>query len=334
MNKILNLVIILCLSSHLLYAVETETNLPEKSLSDTNRIIAKVNDHPIYFDEVESRIDNFEKKFQEINPEMKLPEDKRQKMRQEFLDRMIREKIQELAAETKQITVEESEIDERIRQLQVLFGEGEKAEERFLSGISDMQEFRKNIAKQIRIDKYMDTLLKEPEISDEEISAYYNDNIDRLKEEEMVEIQQLTWRLPPREDASYAEKLAEATAQAEEVVREAQSGRDFTELVKTYSNDPKVAENDGIIGWVRKKQLIEQMEKVVFGLAVGEVSQPIQTELGVIVVKALNKKEARTPALEDVRDNIKDGLIRTKQGQSREKIYQDLKSQAKIEILL
>lgn len=334
MNKILTVVMMMCLVSGLLYAAETETNQPEKPLSDPNRIIAKVNDHPIYFHEVESRIDNFEKKFQEINPEMKLPEDKRQKMRQEFLDRMIREKIQELAAEAKKFTVEEAEIDERIRQLQKLFGEGEKAEERFLSGITDMKEFRKNIAKQIRIDKYMDSLLKEPVISDEEISAYYNDNLDRLKEEEMVEIQQVTWRLPPREDGSFAEKLAEATAQAEEVTREAQSGRDFTELVKTYSTDPKVSENDGIVGWVKKKQLIEPLEKVVFNLTVGEVSQPVQTDLGIFVVKALNKKEARTPTLDEMRETIKDGLIRTKQGQSREKIYQDLKSQAKIEILL
>ncbi|MGB3976399.1 MAG: peptidylprolyl isomerase [bacterium] len=334
MNKILTVVMMMCLVSGLLYAAETETNQPEKPLSDPNRIIAKVNDHPIYFHEVESRIDNFEKKFQEINPEMKLPEDKRQKMRQEFLDRMIREKIQELAAEAKKFTVEEAEIDERIRQLQKLFGEGEKAEERFLSGITDMKEFRKNIAKQIRIDKYMDSLLKEPVISDEEISAYYNDNLDRLKEEEMVEIQQVTWRLPPREDGSFVEKLAEATAQAEEVTREAQSGRDFTELVKIYSTDPKVSENDGIVGWVKKKQLIEPLEKVVFNLTVGEVSQPVQTDLGIFVVKALNKKEARTPTLDEMRETIKDGLIRTKQGQSREKIYQDLKSQAKIEILL
>lgn len=103
--------------------------------------------------------------------------------------------------------MEEAEIDERIRQLQKLFGEGEKAEERFLSGITDIKEFQKKYHKQIRIDKYMDSLLKEPVISDEEISAYYNDNLDRLKEEEMVEIQQVTWRLPPAPTAVLLKNL-------------------------------------------------------------------------------------------------------------------------------
>lgn len=81
--------------------------------------------------------------------------------------------------------------------------------------------------------------------------------------------------------------------------------------------------------------MIEPLEKVVFNLTVGEVSQTRANKpLGIFVVKALNKKEARTPTLDEMRETIKDGLIRTKQGQSREKIYQDLKSQAKIEILL
>jgi parvulin-like peptidyl-prolyl isomerase len=312
-----------------------ETGKPGNNpISDPNRIIAKVNGHPIYFRDVEKRIDNFEKKFQEINPEMKLPEDKRMKMRQDFLDRMIREKILELAAESNEFSVEEAEIDERISQLQKLFGDDEKASERFLGGITDMQDFRKNVAKQIRIDKFMDSLIENPDITDSDVTKFYQDNIERFKEEEAVEIQQISWRLPPREDSEYVEKLARATAQAEEVMREAQSGRDFTELVRTFSEDPKVSENDGVVGWVQKKQLIQPLEDVVFQLAIGEVSQPIQTDLGIYVIKALDKRETRTRSLDEVRDSIREGLIRTNQGQSREKIYQDLRDQATIEVFL
>ncbi len=66
---------------------------------DPNHVVAKINGQPIYFHEVEKRVDNFEKKFQEVNPAMKLPEDKRVKMRQDFLDRMVRERILEQAAD-------------------------------------------------------------------------------------------------------------------------------------------------------------------------------------------------------------------------------------------
>ena len=85
---------------------------------DPNRVVARINGESIYFHEVEKRVDNFEKKFQEVNPAMKLPEEKRIKMRQDFLDRMVREKIMEQAARKGNFSVSDAEIDERINQLQ------------------------------------------------------------------------------------------------------------------------------------------------------------------------------------------------------------------------
>ncbi len=230
----------------------------------------------------------------------------------------------------------DAEIDERINQLQKIFGEGEEARTRFLSGISDMADFRNNIAKQIRIDKYLETVQKDQiqEVTEAEISEFYNKDLERFKKQESVEIQQISWRLPPKEDASYAEKLATATAAAEAVMKESQSGKDFTELVKAHSEDAKAAENGGKVGSVERKQLNKQLEDVVFSLAVGEISKPVTTDTGIYVIKALSRQEAKTLSLEEVRETIREGLIRNKQGQSREKIYQDLKAAASVEILL
>ena len=314
--------------------VVTETSVT--GTHDPNRIVARINNQPIYFHEVEQRVDNFEKKFQEVNPAMKLPEDKRVKMRVDFLDRMVRERIMEQAAEKGNFTVTEAEIDERITQLQKIFGEGEEAKKRFLGGITDMQDFRNNIAKQIKIDKYIEHAQKDQkiEVGDQEINEYYSQNIDRFKKEESVDIQQILWRLPPKEDPTYADKLSSSMAQAEAVMKEAQSGKDFSELVKAYSQDPKMAEKEGKIGWVERKQLIQQLEDAVFSLAVGEVSRPVQTELGVFLIKALGRQDARTLPLEEVRESVRDGLLRNKQGKSREDFYQELKKKAVVEILL
>ncbi|MBN1880145.1 peptidylprolyl isomerase [bacterium] len=303
---------------------------------DPNRIVAKINGQPIYFHEVEKRVDNFEKKFQEVNPAMKLPEEKRISMRKDFLDRMVRERIMEQAAESGHFTVTDEEINERINQLQKIFGEGEEAKARFLSGITDMNDFRNNIAKQIRIDKYIESIQKNltVDITDQEISDFYSQNADRFKKEESVDIQQIVWRLPPKEDAGYQEKLTGSLAKAESLMKEAQSGRDFSELVKAFSEDQKMAEKEGKVGWVERKQLIKPLEDAVFNLSVGEVSKPIQTDLGIFVIKALGKEESRIIPLEEVREKIREGLLRNKVGQSREKIYEDLKTKASIEILL
>lgn len=318
-------------------APQHETQMvPPADAQQNQRVVARIDGHPIYFHEVEKRVDNFEKKFQEVNPLMKLPEDKRIQIRQDMLDRMVKEKIMELAAATGHYPVTDAEIDERINQLQTLFGEGEEARQRFLGGISDMAEFRDNIARQVRIDKYIEAVQKNQvfDVADAEVRAYYDTNIDKFNREETVRISQINWRLPPVEDPVYAEKLKTAMDKAEAAMKEAQSGTDFSELAKKYSEDPKAAETGGDMGFVRRKQLVEPLEKVVFALAPGEVSSPVTTQFGVFLLKAIEKTEPRVLSFDEVKQDIRDGLLRTKKGKSRDQIYQDLKNKTKVEVLL
>jgi len=315
-------------------AVEETKDTGKQQKED--KVVARIDGMPIYLSEVEKRVDNFEKKFQEVNPAMKLPEDKRVKMRKDFLDRMVKEKILELAASKKNYKVTDADIDERIAQLQKIFGEGEKARERFLGGISDMAEFRSNISRQIKIDKYIEERQKstEMEVSDEEVKSYYDKNSDKFKQDESVNLRQITWRLPPEEDSEYAAKLKTAMEEAKTAMEKAQSGVKFSELVKKYSEDKKTVEKGGDIGFIQRKQLVKPLEEAAFALAVGEVSKPIKTQFGVYLLKAIGKKDAKVLSFDEAKDRIKSGLKRKKQGKSRDQIYQDLKNNTKVEVLL
>ncbi|HPQ39789.1 MAG TPA: peptidylprolyl isomerase [bacterium] len=336
MRKAVILSLLMAMVLPVVLAADSPETAPKKDGTSDDRVVARIDGHPIYFSEVERRVDNFEKKFQEVNPQMKLPEDKRVKMRQDMLDRMVKEKILELAAAKGNYTVTDAEIDERITQLQKLFGEGEAARERFLSGITDMDDFRKNIAKQIKIDKYIDDVQNTQtfEVSDQEIRKYYDENADKFKRDESVRISQITWRLPPEEDPEYAGTLKKAMEEAEVAMKSAQSGADFAELVKKYSDDKKTLEKGGDIGVISRKQLVEPLEEAAFSLAVGEVSKPVKTQFGIYLLKVTEKNEARQFTFDEVREDIRNGLIRNKKGASREQIYEDLRNKAKVEVLL
>ncbi|MCD4654056.1 peptidylprolyl isomerase [bacterium] len=338
MRKLVLLIVLsIALIGTVVSAVDDKAGeVKETAKQGEKKIVAMINGTPIYFSEVEKRIDNFEKKFQEVNPAMKLPEEKRIKMRQDFLDRMVREKILELAAEKEKYTVSDAEIDDRINQLQKIFGDGEQAKQRFLGGISDMDDFRKNISKQIKIDKYIETQQKltEIKVSDSEVRDYYDKNLDKFNQDEAIRISQITWRLPPEEDPEYAEKLKLAQVGASKAMQEAQSGVDFAELAKKYSQDKKTVEKGGDIGFIKRKQMVEPLENAAFALAVGEVSKPIKTQFGVYLLKATEKKDAKLMSFDEVKETVKTGLMRKKQGKSREQIYQDLRNKSKIEILL
>jgi len=90
-----------------------------------------------------------------------LPEERRAQMRKQFLERIIKDKILENAASEMKIEVKDAEVDERIEQLQKIFGEGEDAKQKFLGGIKDMDEFRGNIVRQIKIDRFMELQMKD-----------------------------------------------------------------------------------------------------------------------------------------------------------------------------
>ncbi len=323
-------------------SVPLTTTTPDKPIATEppkpfeDRVIARIDGESIMLSEVEKSVDRFEAKFQEINPQMKLGEDKRVKMRKEQLDRLIKDKILEKAAAQKKYAVTDAEIDERINQLQKLFGPGDDARQKFLGGIKDMNEFRSNIARQIKIDRYMDEAAKEDAItvSDAEIESYYKANPDKFKEEESVHVRQILWRLPPVESPDYQGKRKSAFEKADEVIKSVSSGGDFGELAKKMNEDKTSAENGGDLGWISRKKMVKAFEDAAFSLKPGEISKPVETNFGIHLIQLIERKDARSKSLEESKAGIREFLERQKKGNLKEQLYNNLKSKAKIEILL
>lgn len=311
----------------------TQSSQEEKPFEE--RVIAKIDGEPIMASEVEERIDGFTGKFKEINPEMKFPEDRLAKMRKEFLDRIIKDKILEKAASKADIKVTDADIDERIEQFQKIFGQGEEAKKRFLGGITDMSKFRQQVEKQIRIDRFLDKqMAAKVEVTDTEIQEYYKSNPDLFKAEEEVKARHILWKLPSKDAPDFEQKKIDSLKQAEATAKELKAGADFVELVKKYSQDEATAAQGGDLGWVQKGRMVKPFEDVAFGLKLNEISDPVETNFGIHLIQVLEKKESRTLPFDEVKDKVKNSLEGKKKQALRESIYNDLKEDAKIEINL
>ena len=111
------------------------------------------------------------------------------------------------------------------------------------------------------------------------------------------------------------------------------SGVDFTELVKEYSIDDETKKEGGELGWFATEKLTPEFKAAIYGLDVGEISEPTESEFGIHLLKVLDRQEARPMTLKDDYDRIKDFARRNKSDQVlldfldevRQKVYVDLR---------
>jgi peptidyl-prolyl cis-trans isomerase D len=76
---------------------------------------------------------------------------------------------------------------------------------------------------------------------------------------------------------------------ARQLVKEAQGGKDFAELARTYSKDAASAQRGGDLGWFTHGRMVAAFEKPAFLAKVGDVVGPIRTPFGLHIIKVLGR---------------------------------------------
>ena len=77
---------------------------------------------------------------------------------------------------------------------------------------------------------------------------------------------------------------------AEEVLKRARSGEDFTKLAKEFSTEPGAKEKGGDLGWFGPGQMVPEFEKAAFALKPGEISEIVETKFGYHIIKLEDRK--------------------------------------------
>ena len=139
------------------------------------------------------------------------------------------------------------------------------------------------------------------QISQKEIEEYYQANRDdKFHHPKEVKLRYISVKLEP--GANAAQKKTVQT-RAEGIVKEARSGKDFADLAKRFSEDP-TASKGGDLGWIAAGQLPAPIEKPIFALAKGAVSDPVETPAGFQIFKAEDLKEEKTESLKEATPEI------------------------------
>ena len=79
--------------------------------------------------------------------------------------------------------------------------------------------------------------------------------------------------------------LVKSQADAQKVMDRLAGGEAFESVARELSTDRGTANNGGDLGLFGRSDLMPEFEKVAFALKVGEVSQPVKTDLGIHIIK-------------------------------------------------
>jgi peptidyl-prolyl cis-trans isomerase C len=150
-------------------------------------------------------------------------------------------------------------------------------------------------------------------VSEKAVKAYYDDNIAKAE--------------APTE-AHAAHILVGTKAEADKIEAEIKAGKSFEDEAKAMSKDSSAA-NGGDLGWFKKDDMVPEFGDAVFALKPGQISAPVQTQFGWHVIKLIATRKAAKPTFEQAHDGIMRTLVRSEGN----KVMEDLRKGAKIEIV-
>jgi len=117
---------------------------------------------------------------------------------------------------------------------------------------------------------------------------------------------------------------------AKSVLAEVKEGKSFDKLASTVSEDVGTKAKGGDLGWVRSDaKLAAPFLQAMMKLKRGETSGLIKTEFGYHIIRIEDVRKAQAPAIDQVRGE----LTQFMQRRAIEKMVQDLRSRAVVELL-
>ncbi|MDR7870948.1 MAG: peptidylprolyl isomerase [Tissierellaceae bacterium] len=283
---------------------------------DIEGIVATVNDEDITQEEFDTEFQIYRESYErqlgkealtEVGSDGRTLENA---IKQNVLDTLIVERLILKDSENNNITVTDDEVNERVDEIIESLG-GETEFEEFLeSNAMSKEYFIKFTKNDLIFTKHMDNYLSNTDISEEEAKEYFNKN-----KEDLIIVRASHILLSTEEDGK-------------RVLEAINKGENFEDLAVEESKDSQSAVNGGDLGYIIKGQYtaVQEFEKAVFDLEVGEISDLVKTEVGYHIIRLDERK--------DTFEDLKQGIIDLLKEQGYTEYIENLRDKGKIKVYM
>ena len=158
----------------------------------------------------------------------------------------------------------------------------------------------------------------------QEIQAYYNTHKSEYSVPEQAKARHILIQLTPNADAKAD---AAAKTKAEGVLKQLQSGGNWTDLAKKNSDDPGSKDNGGELGFARRGAMVPQFDNAIFTQKPGDI-KIVKSQFGYHIVQVEERTQAHSQDLNEVLPTIQATLLRQKSTASQDAYAKALTSEA------
>ncbi len=258
-----------------------------------NRVVAIVDNDVIMQTQLDARVREVQqtiaKRGAEVPPANVLT--------QQVLDRLILENIQLQMGERSGIRISDEELNQAMATIAQRNG---MSIEQFRDALAkdglSFNDARDQVSREMVISRVRQRRVAERiQVTEQEVKNFLASDLGKMQLSEEFRLANIV--IPVQEDAS-SDALQAAERRAQDLYQQARQGADFGQLAIANSAS-ETALDGGDMGWRKAAQLPPPFDSMISAMSVGDVTEPIRTPGGFILLKVLEKRGGEAPAVRE-----------------------------------
>ena len=246
---------------------------------------------------------------------------------------LIEKKLQLQAAKKKGVSVTNAEVDEALNDIKKMnkFTSEEEMKEALLKEGISIEDYKREITEQLIILKVVNREVKSKiSVSDKDVENYYQSHKDSFKIQESIRIGYVN---VPVKSSDSEDDVQKALIKITTILGDLNNNVSISELKGRYpdSGDINFVSD---LGFVKKGDLMPELENPAFSMNEGEISDVIKTSTGFYIIKKIEVKKTEYKSIDEVKDNIRDAVFQVKSESAYKDWLYNLKTSAYINIYI
>lgn len=236
-------------------------------------------------------------------------------IKETLVKQLIDRELVRQEATRRKIVVGDAMVEDRITTIKRDFKEKGAFEQALQNNQMTVDAFKERIRETLLVETVSKAVNKESQISETAIQRYYEKNKELFRRPEEVNARHI---------------LVKDEKSAKDILRKLKANEPFTGLAMVYSLDPGSKSRGGELGYFTRGQMVPEFEKVAFALKYRAVSKPVKTQFGYHIIQGGELRPARILPLNNVREDIKERILRENSQQAYQRWLTERRAKADI----